>query len=483
MEKPATATVKITPWENGKPMSTAINKATTVIGGTDFDEETWLVEPPNLPAQSNSTQGSGRIAEWLQTRSALSRKLTNQAARKKKRAEKLNETAKSISSHRREHLAQVQEELVEMNQSYGDGGDKEDLKEKGIISKWSDNRVSVMDKKLNKQRLAESCGNMESQKQQHEISGVLVSSLLSLPSFGNMTMTSDGDDDNDYVDDDNDENDEFYDASSDFNDVPLSSAITTTVIDTANVVSSQNDSRDKVILNGGASLAAVNECIEPSVDSGTNSMGSLTSNGSHHETRQVRQTNTARISPIIAQNVVPISRRSSLQDKSKSPYGSTKSHSPSVQLDLKDIKSIVERQEAELREELSRLKSTVQDETVGKTLSSIARKSQVQSARSGTTGLMSSKSIEFGTNGAKLSAVTVPSPVFHASRLPTPVRKSVGRSLIPTPRASALSRSAIRGLAGGSTPSLVLSQHIYNETHSECGGISHNEQRWADECF
>lgn len=43
---------------------------------------------------------------------------------------------------------------------------------------------------------------------------------------------------------------------------------------------------------------------------------------------------------------------------------------------------------------------------------------------------------------------------------------------------------AIRGLAGGSTPSLVLSsQHIYDDTHSECGGISQGEQRWADECF
>lgn len=47
-------------------MSTAINKAAAVIGSTDFDEETWLVEPPNLPTQSNSTQESGRIVEWLQ---------------------------------------------------------------------------------------------------------------------------------------------------------------------------------------------------------------------------------------------------------------------------------------------------------------------------------------------------------------------------------------------------------------------------------
>ncbi|EJD74041.1 hypothetical protein LOAG_18589 [Loa loa] len=312
-------------------MSTAINKTTAIIGTTDFDEETWLIEPPNLQAQSNSRQESGRIDEWLQgaamnvdfqTRSALSRKLASQAARK--------------------------------------------------------------------------------------------------------------------------------------------------------------NTRDKAILNG-TSLAAVRECIESSADSSANSAGLLSSNGSGYEARQFRQVNTARVPPMIAQNV--ISQRSSSLDKSKSPYGSTKSHSPSTQPDLKDIKSIVERQEAELREELSRRKSSVMSEISSKTLSSSARKSQVRSTRRGTTPLASSKSIEFNANGAKLSAVAMPSPVFHPSRLPTPVRKSVGRSLIPTPRASALTRSAIRGLAGGSTPSLVLSsQHIYDDTRSECG-MSHNEQRWTDECF
>ncbi|VDN86377.1 unnamed protein product, partial [Brugia pahangi] len=159
---------------------------------------------------------------------------------------------------------------------------------------------------------------------------------------------------------------------------------------------------------------------------------------------------------------------------------------PSTQPDLKDIKSIVERQEAELREELSRLKSSVQGDIASKTFSSCAHNSQVQSTRRGTMPLASSKSTEFHANNAKLSAVSMPSSVFHASRLPTPVRKSLGRSLIPTPRASALTRSTIRGLAGGSTPSLALSaQHLYDDTRSECGsgGMSHNEQRWADECF
>ncbi|EJW84549.1 hypothetical protein WUBG_04529 [Wuchereria bancrofti] len=244
----------------------------------------------------------------------------------------------------------------------------------------------------------------------------------------------------------------------------------------------QHNSRGKVISNG-TSLAAINECIKSSANSSTNSSTSLlSSDSSLHESRQVRQVNTARVPPMIAQNHV--SQRSSVLDKSKSSYRSAKSHSPSTQPDLKDIKSIVERQEAELREELSRLKSSVQGDIASKTFSSCARNSQVQSTRRGTIPLASSRSTEFHANDARLSAVSIPSSVFHASRLPTPVRKSLGRSLIPTPRASALTRSTIRGLAGGSTPSLALSaQHLCDDTHSECGGMSHNEQRWADECF
>lgn len=46
-------------------MSAGINKA-AIIGGADFDEETWLVEPPSLPARSDTEQNSGRIIEWLQ---------------------------------------------------------------------------------------------------------------------------------------------------------------------------------------------------------------------------------------------------------------------------------------------------------------------------------------------------------------------------------------------------------------------------------
>ncbi|VDM92149.1 unnamed protein product [Onchocerca ochengi] len=304
---------------------------------------------------------------------------------------------------------------------------------------------------------------MEYQEQQQGISGITVSSVLSSLPIENMTVTSN---------DDNDDNDEFYDASSDFNNVPLSFATTTTVIDTANIGSSQNDSRDKAISHE-SSLAAVNEYIEPFADSSANSVGLLSSSGSYHEARQVRQANTARVSPIIAQNV--ISQRSSLLNKSKSPFGSTKSHSP--QPDLKDIKSIVERQEAELREELSRLKSNVQGDITNKMLSSNTR-------AAGTTALISSKSIEFGANGAKLSAVAASSPVFHtATRLPIPTRKCFGRSLIPAPRPSVLSRSTIRGLADSSKPSLPLSQHIYDETRSEYGDTSSNEQLWTDECF
>lgn len=47
-------------------MSATINKTSAVLGDTEFDEETWLVEPPNLPTRSSDAQKSGRIAEWLQ---------------------------------------------------------------------------------------------------------------------------------------------------------------------------------------------------------------------------------------------------------------------------------------------------------------------------------------------------------------------------------------------------------------------------------
>ncbi|VIO92884.1 Uncharacterized protein BM_BM10241 [Brugia malayi] len=490
-------------------MSTTINKATAIIDSTEFDEETWLIEPPNLSStQSNSIQESGRIVEWLQgaamnvdfqTRSALSRKLASQAARKKKRAEKIHEKAESVGGYKREHLAQVKEEMMEMNQIYGDKDDKDVLK--GNTPKWYDN--NSMNKKY--QQIC-----YEGKQQQHDVTTTItstttiatatatttnaansstivtsstVSPLLSTENMALITNDNDNDDD---------DSDEFYDASSDFNNDMLFSstttATTTTITDSANIISStiasQNDSRGKVISNG-TSLAAINECIKSSADSSANSSISLlNSDPSIHESRQVRQVNTARVPPMIAQNHA--SQRSSVLDKSKSLYRSTKSHSPSTQPDLKDIKSIVERQEAELREELSRLKSSVQGDIASKTFSSCAHNSQVQSTRRGTMPLASSRSTEFHANNAKLSAVSIPSSVFHASRLPTPVRKSLGRSLIPTPRASALTRSTIRGLAGGSTPSLALSaQHLYDDTRSECGsgGMSHNEQRWADECF
>ncbi|VDK73565.1 unnamed protein product [Litomosoides sigmodontis] len=399
-----------------------------------------------------------------------------------KKAEKLRGKTGSLSEHRREYMDRVQEEPIEMNQFCGDYDDEKIFKSERIASNCDHNPTSVVHKKLSGQYSDVCC-----EQQQHGISETTSSSVCSVLSTENVAVMSGNVDGGDS---DDDENDEFYDASSDFNDAPLSSPAASTLVDTDtdNIISSavalQNDSREKIILNG-SSLAAVSECVEPSVEYIANNINLLSSNGSRYETRQIRQVNTARVPPMIAQNV-----RSSFLDKSKSPHGLAKSQSPSTQPDLKDIKSIVERQEAELRQELSRLKSSVQGEITSKTLPSNARKSQVQSTRSGTISLASSRSIEFSANGAKLSAVTCSSPIFHTSRLPTPVRKSHGRSLIPTPRASTLSKSyffkdpAIRDITGGSTPSLVLSpQHVYDGTHSECGGISHNEQRWSDECF
>ncbi|KAL3993685.1 hypothetical protein ACH3XW_18575 [Acanthocheilonema viteae] len=271
-----------------------------------------------------------------------------------------------MNEHRRENMAQVKEELIEVNQSYGDNDNEKDTENEGIVPNSNDNSILVVDKKLSKQH-----SKISYEQQQHGVSGATVPPVLSLLPTGNMTIISDNIDDGGDDDDDDDENDEFYDASSDFNDLPFSSTAANTLIDNANIssaVASQNDSRDKVILNGSL-LAAVSECIEPSADPIANSVDLLSSNGSHHEARQIRQVNTARVPPMIAQNV--ISQRSPLLDKSKSLCGSAKSHLPSTQPDLKDIKSIVERQEAELRQELSRLKSNVQGRIAKKALSSL----------------------------------------------------------------------------------------------------------------
>lgn len=146
-----------------------------------------------------------------------------------KSAEKLREKVGSVSGHRREHLIQVQEELMEMND-----GNEEDLKEEGIIPKWNDNSVPVLDKNLNKQH-----SEVSYEQQQHGGLEIAVSSVLSLPPVGNMTVISD----------DDDENDEFYDASSDFNDVPLSSATITTVINTANIIPSTIASQNGKIIS------------------------------------------------------------------------------------------------------------------------------------------------------------------------------------------------------------------------------------------
>ncbi|VBB33883.1 unnamed protein product [Acanthocheilonema viteae] len=232
-------------------MSTTVNKTTAVVGSTDFDEETWLVEPPNLPTQSNSTQESGRIAEWLQgaamnvdfqTRSALSRKLASQAARKKKRAEKLREKTGSMNEHRRENMAQVKEELIEVNQSYGDNDNEKDTENEGIVPNSNDNSILVVDKKLSKQH-----SKISYEQQQHGVSGATVPPVLSLLPTGNMTIISDNIDDGGDDDDDDDENDEFYDASSDFNDLPFSSTAANTLIDNANISSAVASQNGKII--------------------------------------------------------------------------------------------------------------------------------------------------------------------------------------------------------------------------------------------
>lgn len=40
-----------------------------IAGGSEIDEETWLVEPPKT---DSSTQSSGHIIEWLQVKNEIS---------------------------------------------------------------------------------------------------------------------------------------------------------------------------------------------------------------------------------------------------------------------------------------------------------------------------------------------------------------------------------------------------------------------------
>uniref|UniRef100_A0A0N5A943 Uncharacterized protein n=1 Tax=Syphacia muris TaxID=451379 RepID=A0A0N5A943_9BILA len=80
-----------------------------------YDEETWLVQPPE---EANGSSSSGHVVEWLQeatlnidyeTRSALARKLNKQVAKKKKKAEKLSEKYDS----KRSDVCDIKESVVE----------------------------------------------------------------------------------------------------------------------------------------------------------------------------------------------------------------------------------------------------------------------------------------------------------------------------------------------------------------------------------
>ncbi|VDM97562.1 unnamed protein product [Thelazia callipaeda] len=92
VDRSGKSTAKVIAWEDGKPMGdNFLNILTDITMNSDFDEETWLLEPPKIPSHSNDVQQSGRIVEWLEgaamnidyeTRSALSRRLTSLAARK-----------------------------------------------------------------------------------------------------------------------------------------------------------------------------------------------------------------------------------------------------------------------------------------------------------------------------------------------------------------------------------------------------------------
>ncbi|VDN23945.1 unnamed protein product [Gongylonema pulchrum] len=66
---------------------------------------------------------------------------------------------------------------------------------------------------------------------------------------------------------------------------------------------------------------------------------------------------------------------------------------------------------------------------------------QTYNATKSTTPLASSRSVEFGANGTKLAPFSAAPAAAAPHRLPTPIRKNVGRSMIPSPRTSLLTRS------------------------------------------
>lgn len=426
-----------------------------IAGGSEIDEETWLVEPPKT---DSSTQSSGHIIEWLQgaaanvdykTRTALSRTLASQAARrKKKKAEKL--------------LQKLQLEKLQLSEI------RETLTDEENLSKQRYHRAPLRDLTVpeadagsprTEHRLRNSLelenADIESG---HHLSTMAASAVI--------TPKSDSESD-----------DEFFDAASDLALASLSEH---------GIAEPRPTEKIKPISPRLNSLA---ECVEPPASNAgyqTKSVNVLRSprslemaNGA--SPKVTPRANTARIAPTIMNKSLSHSPRDEKSIRSSAPLVS-KAHSL-TNPDLRDIEQIAEMQEIALREEVMQRqrKTSTQSDSSNTPLSRPQTGPSSAHSTKSNPAMASSRSVDFFVEAQ--GAPSAPHPTTHVSRLPTPLRRPGGtmRSMIPTPTSRiSVPKVAVRGLAGGSTPSLAPfdTRRPADETQSECG-----RNEWADECF
>uniref|UniRef100_A0A915B8F8 Uncharacterized protein n=1 Tax=Parascaris univalens TaxID=6257 RepID=A0A915B8F8_PARUN len=191
--------------------------------------------------------------------------------------------------------------------------------------------------------------------------------------------------------------------------------------------------------------------------------------------------NTARIAPTIMNKSLSHSPRDEKSVRNSAPLVS-KAHSL-TNPDLRDIEQIAEMQEIALREEVMQRqrKTSTQSDSSNTPLSRPQTGPSSAHSTKSNPAMASSRSVDFFVEAQ--GAPSAPHPTTHVSRLPTPLRRPGGtmRSMIPTPTSRiSVPKVAVRGLAGGSTPSLAPfdTRRPADETQSECG-----RNEWADECF
>uniref|UniRef100_A0A915BAI1 Uncharacterized protein n=1 Tax=Parascaris univalens TaxID=6257 RepID=A0A915BAI1_PARUN len=440
-------------------MSSACNRISmnldAIAGGSEIDEETWLVEPPKT---DSSTQSSGHIIEWLQgaaanvdykTRTALSRTLASQAARrKKKKAEKL--------------LQKLQLEKLQLSEIRETLADEENLiKQRCRRAPLRDLTVPEADagspKTEHRLRNSVDLENADIESG-HHLSTMAASAVI--------TPKSDSESD-----------DEFFDAASDLALASLSEHGTAEPRPTEKI---------KPISPRLNSLA---ECVEPPASNAGCQKKSINALSSPRSLEMANgaspnvtpRANTARIAPTIMNKSLSHSPRDEKSVRNSAPLVS-KAHSL-TNPDLRDIEQIAEMQEIALREEVMQRqrKTSTQSDSSNTPLSRPQTGPSSAHSTKSNPAMASSRSVDFFVEAQ--GAPSAPHPTTHVSRLPTPLRRPGGtmRSMIPTPTSRiSVPKVAVRGLAGGSTPSLAPfdTRRPADETQSECG-----RNEWADECF